>query len=117
MITTNKEQALRYNTGKLEWDLVDFKALEPGVQVLMYGAKKYTKEGVSGAHNWKKGLPTNEICSSLLRHLFAYMNGEDNDPESGLPHIGHMIANVMFLSHMTFQNPKWDTRFKPLKND
>jgi hypothetical protein len=105
-------QALRYNTGKPQWSLVDFQALEPMVRVLMYGAEKYTKDGVSGAHNWKQGLPTTEICDSLVRHLAAYLNGEDNDPESGLPHIGHMLCNLMFLSHMTYQNPQWDNRHR-----
>jgi hypothetical protein len=31
-----QEKSLRYNDGKLDWTLVDFKALEPLVQVLEY---------------------------------------------------------------------------------
>ena len=37
----DKEQALRYNEGKPQWSLVDFKSLEPLVEVLGFGAKKY----------------------------------------------------------------------------
>lgn len=100
------ERANRYNTGKPSWSLVDFKSLEPMVKVLEYGAIKYTPD------NWKKGLPTLETCESLLRHTFAFMNGEDADPESGLDHLGHMMCNVMFLVYMMKNKPEFDNRLK-----
>ena len=31
----------RFNTGKLKWSLLSWKALEPMVRVLMFGAEKY----------------------------------------------------------------------------
>ena len=101
--------ALRYNSGKLQWSLVDFDALEDMVRVLEFGAKKYD------ADNWKKGLQTNEIAESMMRHLFAYLRGEDIDPESGLPHTGHIMCNAMFLSYMQKFAPKFDGR-RPDKN-
>src|SRR5690554_3303535 len=101
--------AVRYNSGKLQWSLVDFDALEDMVKVLEFGAKKYA------ADNWKKGLKTNEIAESILRHLFAYLRGEDIDPESGLPHTGHIMCNAMFLSYMQKFAPKFDGR-RPDKN-
>lgn len=88
------EQAKRNNKGKLQWSLVDFDSFQDMVRVLEHGAEKY------GRDNWKKGLPTNEICESLLRHIFAYMGGEKTDTESGLSHIGHIQANAMFLGYM-----------------
>lgn len=96
---------MRFNDGKLEWALVDFKALEPMVKVLEFGAKKYD------AHNWKKGLPITKICESMLRHTFALLNGEDVDPESGIEHTGHILCNAMFLSDM-MQKKEWDDRYK-----
>ena len=36
-------QGDRYNKGKTKWSLVDWESLEPLVQVLMFGANKYTK--------------------------------------------------------------------------
>lgn len=118
------EKALRYNDGKPKWSLIDFKSLEPLARVLEYGAHKYsifiddlgsefkgsevTPEKVklwglklksSGADNWKKGLDQKEILDSLTRHLFALISGEDNDPESGLPHIGHILCNSLFYQY------------------
>lgn len=99
-----KEQALRHNHGKLQWSLVDFESLEPLVEVLEFGAEKYAP------NNWKKGLPITKTMESLLRHAFAYLSGEDNDPESGASHIGHIMCNAMFITHMTENKPEFDDR-------
>lgn len=89
----NATTGVRFNAGKLRWSLVHYKSLEPLVQVLMFGAQKYDD------HNWKKGLPKEQILESMQRHLAALMDGEQNDPESGLPHIGHIMCNAMFYSY------------------
>jgi hypothetical protein len=93
------EQSLRYNEGKPQWSLVDFKSLEPMVRVMEYGAQKYTTEQGSGRDNWKKGLDLTQILESMSRHLFALMSGEIIDPESGQEHIGHIMANAMFWEY------------------
>lgn len=87
------EKALRYNKNKVEWGLVDWKSLEPMVRVLMYGAEKYEID------NWKKGQDLKSLSSCLMRHLVAFMDGEDNDPESGESHLGHILCNAMFMIH------------------
>ena len=99
-----ENRAERFNNGKLQWGLVDFPSLEDMVRVLEFGAKKYAP------NNWKKGFPTVELSESLMRHLFAYLGGEDNDPESGLPHVGHIMCNAMFLSYMMRNKPEFDNR-------
>lgn len=96
----------RFNTGKLRWGLVSWKALAPMVQVLEFGAKKYDD------WNWTKGLKYTEVCESLLRHVHAFMQGENNDPESKLTHVGHILCNAMFLSYMFLFKKVMDDRFK-----
>jgi len=59
--------------------------------VLTYGAHKYAAE------NWRKGIKYKRIYGGLLRHITAWANGEKYDPESGLPHLYHVGACVMFL--------------------
>ena len=98
------EQALRYNKGKLKWSLVDWKSLEPMVRVLEMGAEKYAP------YNWTKGMPVTEVSESLLRHMFAYLDGEDTDPESGIEHLGHVMCIVMFLIHIMREKPEFDNR-------
>jgi hypothetical protein len=120
-------KALRYNSSKLKWSLVDFGSLGELVKVLEYGAHKYsvyrhinsgeTVKGVdipmddpefvdggyevitSGAHNWKLGLDNKEILESAMRHLTALMDGQDLDPESKRHHMGHIMCNAMFYMY------------------
>jgi len=96
----------RSNEGKLKWSLVSWKALAPMVKVLMFGATKYS------AWNWTKGLKYTEICESLLRHTHAFLEGEDDDPESKLEHVGHILCNAMFLSYMFLFKKDMDDREK-----
>lgn len=86
-------EALRFNSGKPDWSLFPFEAAEEIVKVLEFGAKKYAAWNftVNGGLSWK------DCCSSILRHTFAFLRGEDNDPESGLSHIAHVGCNVLFL--------------------
>ena len=91
---------MRYNEGKLRWSLVDLMCFEDMVRVLEAGAKKYSED------NWKKGLPMKAQCDSMMRHLIALMSGELNDPETGLPHIGHIQCNAMFMAHTMKNHPQ-----------
>lgn len=88
-----KEQALRYNQGKLEYSMLDLTKLQECVKVLMFGKQKYARD------NWKKGMNTSSIIDSLMRHLSAIQNGEVIDPESGLSHLGHLQCNILFLGN------------------
>ena len=96
--------AERFNDNKIKWSLVSWKALEPMVKVLMFGANKYSP------NNWQKGLKYSEISESLQRHLYAFMEGEENDPESKLSHLGHLMCNAMFLSWMFIFRKDLDDR-------
>jgi hypothetical protein len=102
----NAKQALRYNEGKLQWSMIDFKSLEGMVRVLEMGAKKYSKD------NWKLGMPVTQVCESLMRHLFAYMSGEDTDPESGESHMSHVLVNAMFVEYIMKERSEFDDRKK-----
>lgn len=88
-----KEKSLRFNEGKPKWSYVHFASLIPMVRVLMFGAEKYAPM------NWQKGLDLREILESQQRHLAALMDGEENDPESGLSHMGHIQCNAMFYNY------------------
>lgn len=103
----NKEQALRYNEGKpeLSYVLDVMPALKDMVAVLEFGANKYAR------NNWKKGFPKEKLLDSMLRHIDAFYSGEDIDPESGLPHVGHILCNAAFLGyHFGSNSEYWKER-------
>ena len=88
---TKTTKADRYNEGKPQFSLLDLNSMEPGVRVLAFGAKKYAR------NNWKKGLVFSEILDSMMRHIAELQEGNWLDEDSGLPHIGHLQCNSLFL--------------------
>lgn len=82
----------RFNDGKVPLELIPLIGLESAAAVFGYGAKKYA------AWNWAKGMPWSTVTGCMLRHLSAIQRGEDIDPESGLPHIGHLMCNALMLA-------------------
>ena len=86
-------EAIRHDEGKTNWSLMPFEALEEINKVLEFGATKYS------ANNWQEGtgFKYSRVLNSLLRHVFAFMRGEDKDPESGLSHMAHAGCNVLFI--------------------
>lgn len=101
----------RHNKGKAPISMVveARHALEGLSQVLAFGAGKYARG------NWHKGLKYTETADSLLRHLSAFLAGEDFDPESGLPHVDHVQFNAMALAEMYRTHPELDDRSEELK--
>ena len=103
--------ASRDNAGKLDWSLLPMEALEDIVKVLEFGAKKYAAWNYANG----TGLSWKATVASLMRHLYAWLRGEDNDPESGISHLGHIGCNVIFLLYYTKHKDKYgvsDDRFK-----
>lgn len=91
---TKTEVGLKYDTGKPDLSLVSKGLVEAAARALGYGASKYTR------NNYKNGIELNRLYASLLRHLFARMEGEVLDNESGLDHLDHIAANVQMLIYM-----------------
>lgn len=64
----------------------------------------------SGVGDWKKGFAYSRSTSAALRHIFAFLDGEDKDPESGLSHIAHAIASLEHLINDINHHPENDDR-------
>lgn len=60
--------------------------------VLKHGADNY------GADNWEKGTDYSRYVGALLRHLLAWLCGEERDPDSGHYHLWHAGCCIAFLS-------------------
>ena len=87
-----KGSGARFNGGKPDFSLLPLCTLEDEVRVWMYGRAKYA------AWNWAKGMPWSVPLACLLRHLAAWQRGEENDLETGLPHLAHAMCNLRMLT-------------------
>lgn len=93
------DRAKRFNSGKPRWSLLHFNSLEPLVRAMEYGEGKY------GRDNWKKTMDLKELIDCNLRHLTKLSDGEEFDKESGVHHMGHVIANsMMYMFHYNLIN-------------
>lgn len=85
---------------------VDPLALLVLAEVSGFGARKYA------AFNYLKGYDWDLSYDALTRHLLAFWNGEDHDPESGLPHITHAAWHCLALTSFQKRGLGTDTRYK-----
>ena len=84
-------QAIKHDTGKLRLDLVTPEMHRALGEVLTFGAGKY------GDRNWELGFEPGRLYAAAQRHLLAWREGEERDPESGLPHVYHAFCNMGML--------------------
>lgn len=99
-------EARKDDAGKARLDLLPFEALDEVGKVLEFGARKYA------AHNWRAGFQWSRPQAAMLRHMFAFARGEDNDPETGLSHLAHAACNVLFLLTSVLEKSGVDDRYK-----
>ena len=101
-----KGTGLRFNEGKLRYDLVNPYGHMEMVKVLTAGAQKYEER------NWEKGMPWSKVIASLKRHYEAIERGEDYDKETGELHASHLACNAHFLASYYHIYPQGDDRIK-----
>ncbi len=102
-----KDKAKTYDEGKpplawLPWDGVDEVAM-----VQAYGHAKY-----KDFNNFRKGMEVSRNLSCAIRHIRAYMNGEDLDTESGRNHLAHACCRLLFVLQNLHDGTAIDDRYK-----
>jgi hypothetical protein len=88
-----KGVALKYDGGKEDLSLLP-RVFKAGVaQAMMAGAVKYSR------YNYLEGFRLMRLLASAERHLDALKDGEDLDPETGVPHWALLAANCLMIAH------------------
>ncbi|WP_297338842.1 dATP/dGTP diphosphohydrolase domain-containing protein [Pseudophaeobacter sp.] len=91
-----KPQSYKADAGKPNPLLLETgcpRALLAVIQVLDFGAIKYEP------HSWQH-VEVDRYNAAARRHRIARDMGEDRDPESGLLHLAHETANLLFQLEM-----------------
>ncbi len=103
----------KYDQGKPMVSLIPSKPLLEVASVLTFGAGKYD------AHNWRAGMKYSRLLDASLRHILAFKEGENFDPESKQNHLAHAICGLMFVLEYQLQKPtyyQFDDRYISSEN-
>lgn len=89
----NIKQLAAERDGKPPLELLEFPADCEIAWVLKHGSEKYRTK------NFRAGGMVNGTVygGAIRRHIGAWLNGEDNDPDSGRSHLAHIGACVHVL--------------------
>lgn len=96
--------AVKFDQGKPDLSHISLNLIEEIAKVREFGARKYSRA------NWRKGFKYNRSIAAALRHIFAFNEGQDNDPESGLLHISHALCCLEHLLNDIKNHPENDDR-------
>lgn len=78
---------------------------------MMEGARKY------GRHNYRVvGVRASVYYDATLRHIMAWWEGEDIDPDSGMSHIAKAITSLVVLRDAMLNEKLTDDRPPRLKD-
>jgi hypothetical protein len=101
--------AKHFDEGKPDLSLIPSVAEEAMARAMMYGTNKY------GRYNYCNGHEAGKLIASAKRHLSAWYNGEENDKESGVSHLGHAMCNIAMLLRQIELGTMKDDRYSPEK--
>ena len=91
---TSADQEAKADADKIRPTLVPPSLVPAVAAVREHGTRKY-----GDPENWKR-VDAQRYKDALYRHWLAYLNGEECDEESGLPHLWHLACNAAFLIEM-----------------
>jgi hypothetical protein len=103
--------AKTYDDGKPPLANLPTAGIRAVARVQAYGHKKY-----GDFWNYRKGMEVSRNLSCAIRHIYAYMDGESKDPESGESHLAHAATRLMFVLQNEHDGTVIDDRYKKPSN-
>lgn len=101
------DKAKTYDDGKAPLAHLPWAAIEELAMVQSYGHQKY-----KDFNNYRKGLEVSRNLSCALRHIKEYMEGSNNDAESGLNPLAHALCRIAFVLQNIKDGTVIDDRYK-----
>jgi hypothetical protein len=86
------------------FDLIPKSPLWQVAELYGVGARKYADR------NWERGYNWSLSFAALNRHLWQFWAGEDNDAETGLPHLASVVFHAFALMEYAATHPEFDDR-------
>ena len=106
---TNPKDAV--GTKKVPFSTIPCRVIAEVGLAMLEGSRKYSR------HNYRiAGVRGSVYYDATLRHLMAWYEGEDIDPDSGLSHITKAIAGLVVLRDSMISNNWTDDRPPKVKS-
>ena len=87
-----RQSGMKFDGNKPRYSLLPKGVVNSVVEVLEFGAKKYS------ADNWQEVDNAKErYYNAAMRHIDSWWNGEKLDPETNVHHLAHAATNLFFL--------------------
>lgn len=95
----------KYDEGKTIWSAVPTLATKEMADIMSFGATKY------GKFNYLGGLEYLRLWDAAIRHLWAWVTGEDTDKESGKSHLAHAACCCLMILELQLRKLGQDDRY------
>ena len=103
------DKAYKDDGDKIRMELIPPELIFAVGDILTSGAKKYSDR------NWEKGMHWSRAFGALMRHMWAWWNNDDRDPETGTSHLWHAACCIAFL--IAYEERKIGTDDRPNRVD
>jgi hypothetical protein len=94
----------KFDQGKPRMELLPTHGIVEVAKVMTKGAEKY------GDFNYLGGLEHGRLAGAALRHIFAYLNGNDLD-ELGTLHLANAATDLLMIIELSKRGLGKDNRF------
>ena len=102
----SQDLSMHSSEGKPKVQWVPKALIEGAARALMYGRQKYAR------FDYRKGGSYDDFLGSILRHAYAFIEGEDTDKESGLCHLDLLAADLAMVMDWLNRGVGVDDRWK-----
>lgn len=102
----NRVSGTKFDQSKLPMSLIPRCANEAEAEVLGFRCRQIRCAQLAERLVWSR------LIDAAMRHLAAFADGEDNDPETGMSHIAHLRCCTGFLLEHIQYGLGEDDRYK-----
>lgn len=88
------------------FELIPPRALFALAELYGKGAEKYEDR------NWERGYEFSKSFGAMMRHAWLFWSGEDDDSETGKPHMASVMFHAAALIEFVATRPEFDDRPK-----
>ena len=93
-MNSNRIVGIKSDKGKPRYSLIPWGPMSCVVEVMEYGARKYSEDNWRYVENGRV-----RFFDAAMRHMVSWHKGENRDGESDLPHLAHAVCCLLMAMY------------------